>query len=187
MKKLLLFPAILNVMLISQRIEAGNTNSTADKEALWLQAQGQRGFLENKGQMADMEGKPVPFVLFQAEAPGLNLWITEKGITLQTLQWRKEAIPENKLNDWEREEAQREGKPKTKKYLDWERIDVELKGASLKKENIVKESPQQGHNNYFLGHLPGRNLRSKAIRKSNHQRCISRHRLGMVQPSRKRI
>ncbi|MFO0357618.1 MAG: hypothetical protein ACK50A_11750, partial [Sphingobacteriaceae bacterium] len=38
-------------------------------------------FLENKGQMMDTEGKPVPFVLFKAEAPGMNVYITEKGLT----------------------------------------------------------------------------------------------------------
>ena len=29
-------------------------------------------FLENKGQMMDMAGNPVPFVLFKVEAPGVN-------------------------------------------------------------------------------------------------------------------
>ena len=38
-------------------------------------------FLENKGQMMDTEGKPVPFVLFKAEASGMNVYITEKGLT----------------------------------------------------------------------------------------------------------
>jgi hypothetical protein len=38
-------------------------------------------FLENKGQMMNTEGKPVPFVLFKAEAPGMNVYISEKGLT----------------------------------------------------------------------------------------------------------
>ena len=38
-------------------------------------------FLENKGQMMDVNNKPVPFVLFKAEAQGVNVYITEKGLT----------------------------------------------------------------------------------------------------------
>src|SRR5688572_4011857 len=38
-------------------------------------------FLENNGQMTDMAGNPVPFVLFKIDAPGLDLFITEKGLT----------------------------------------------------------------------------------------------------------
>ncbi|MEM4326450.1 MAG: SBBP repeat-containing protein, partial [Candidatus Pacearchaeota archaeon] len=43
---------------------------------------------------------------------------------------------------------------KTKKFVDWERIEIELKGASIKKENIFKENPQQGHFNFFYPHCP---------------------------------
>ena len=38
-------------------------------------------FLENKGQMMDVNNKPVPFVFFKAEAQGVNVYITEKGLT----------------------------------------------------------------------------------------------------------
>ena len=46
----------------------------------WVQQQPVQ-FLENKGQMTDMEGKPVPFVLFKAEAPCMNMYVTERGLT----------------------------------------------------------------------------------------------------------
>ena len=39
------------------------------------------GFRENKGQMMDGNGKAVPQVLFSAEAKGVQLFITDKGIT----------------------------------------------------------------------------------------------------------
>ena len=38
-------------------------------------------FQENKGQMVDMAGTPVPYVLFKTQAPGLDMYITEKGLT----------------------------------------------------------------------------------------------------------
>ena len=33
-------------------------------------------FIENKGQIVDVNSRPVPFVLFKAETPGMNLYIT---------------------------------------------------------------------------------------------------------------
>src|SRR5689334_23287658 len=47
-------------------------------------------FLENKGQMMDMNNKPVPFVLFKAEAPGVTLYITEKGLTYTFMKMEEE-------------------------------------------------------------------------------------------------
>ncbi|PIQ15630.1 MAG: hypothetical protein COW67_07360, partial [Flavobacteriales bacterium CG18_big_fil_WC_8_21_14_2_50_32_9] len=120
----------------------------------WLSTANEKGFLENKGQMMDNEGKPVPQVLFKTEAPDLNIWVTKSGLIIQTLRLRKEPIPENELSEWEKEEVKRTGKAKTKKYFDWERVDIELKGATINKENILKENPLQGHENYFYPTCP---------------------------------
>ncbi|MBI2279656.1 MAG: hypothetical protein HYU68_03065, partial [Bacteroidetes bacterium] len=132
---------------------AGNNDPALSAKAKeWLEKKNENNFLENQGQMMDMKGNPIPFVLFKAGAPGLNLWITETGITMQTLRLRKEPIPENELT--ERDKAKRFGKPKTKKYFDWERIDVELKGANIQKENIIKEGAGQTNFNSFYSHCP---------------------------------
>ena len=48
-----------------------------DQAQQWLQNRPVE-FLENKGQMTDMSGNPVPFVLFKAEVPGMDMYITEK-------------------------------------------------------------------------------------------------------------
>jgi hypothetical protein len=42
----------------------------------WINKKGEKGFLENAGQMMDMNGKPVPFVLFKVEVNGMNMYIT---------------------------------------------------------------------------------------------------------------
>ena len=79
---------ILYLLFASCSISVWSTGkNTVNKEEVnqWLSTKNESGFLENKGQMMDMDGKPVNFVLFKAEAPGINLWITEQGITLQTL------------------------------------------------------------------------------------------------------
>src|SRR5436853_7062862 len=38
-------------------------------------------FLENKGQITDVSGKPVPFVLYESSFNGMKIYITEKGLT----------------------------------------------------------------------------------------------------------
>src|SRR5688500_15360079 len=38
-------------------------------------------FTENRGQVTDMAGKPTPHVLFTASAPGVHLFVTNKGLT----------------------------------------------------------------------------------------------------------
>jgi hypothetical protein len=60
--------------------EQNNQAELKEKAKGYLQAQPVK-FLENKGQMMDVNSKPVPFVLFKAEAPGMNVYITEKGLT----------------------------------------------------------------------------------------------------------
>ncbi len=152
-----LLPIILFIS-ITGNLFADKHNDAALKEqaSKWLSTKNEKGFLENRGQMMDMEGNPVPFVLFKTEAPGLNLWLTEKGITIQTIKYSEED------DDDERKEKGKTEKTKEhyleredeKITIEWERIDIELKGASIKKENIIKENPLQGHSNYFYPTCP---------------------------------
>ena len=55
-----------------------------------MSAQSEKGFLENRGQMLGTDGKPVPFVLFKTEAPGLNIYITERGLTYSFLKFEED-------------------------------------------------------------------------------------------------
>ncbi|MBI2269361.1 MAG: SBBP repeat-containing protein [Bacteroidetes bacterium] len=103
-------------------------------------------FVENKGHMTDMNGSPVPFVLFKAEAPGMNFYITEKGLTYCFFEADEdremEVVEPSKTYDRERREVK------------WTRIDMELKGASIKREKVVSEGRSEYFNQYFLGNCP---------------------------------
>lgn len=141
---------ILCLLLFTLTIQANDNNPTTLAQAeKWLSTANEKGFLENQGQMMDNEGKPVPQVLFKTEAPDLNIWVTENGLTIQTLRLRKEPIPESELSEFEKEEVKRTGEAKSINYFDWERVDIDMKGANIKKENILKENPLQGNDNYF--------------------------------------
>src|SRR5258706_9352687 len=107
-------------------------------------------FLENRGQMMDMAGKPVPFVLFKASAPGIDLYLTEKGLTYVFSEAKAE---DNNEKELKRKVKYREIIPGPlhdgKMPVRWERIDMNLVSASIKNENIIKEDPSTHHLNYF--------------------------------------
>ena len=101
-------------------------------------------FEENKGQIVDGNFRPVPFVLFKAEAPGMSLYITEKGLTYvfvkhQEKQDEKPSTP-----------ALTSFAERLKANMAW--VHVFLDGANISRENIIKEVESSEHYNYFYGH-----------------------------------
>ena len=162
MKKHLYIISILALLLMSAfayaglppgQYSEGNSPHEKEKASQWMKAQPVQ-FLENKGQMTDMEGKPVPFVLFKAEAPGMDMYITEKGLTYVFNKFHKEEIKEEEKTEADKAEEQLTGKKKKKKWMSWDRIDMQLGNATIKKENIIKETPSGTDFNYFFGHCP---------------------------------
>jgi len=118
-----------------------------EQASQWMRAQPVT-FLENKGQMTDMEGNPVPYVLFKAEAKGMDMYVTEKGLSyvfLKTVEdEKKEGVkdkPGNLLMDQE-------------KKSEWSLIGMNLEGASIRKENIIKEEKSENFSQYFFKHCP---------------------------------
>lgn len=107
-----------------------------------------RVFTENKGQMKDMNGVAVPFVLFKTESPGLNMFITEKGLTY--LFFKAEDEGKEKKN--KREDAL--GAEDEEIEFEWNRVDVLLKGANIKKENVITEGKSKYFRQFFLAHCP---------------------------------
>ncbi len=125
------------------------TLKTASKEqaAKWVMQQKVLGFQENKGQMADSAGNAVPYVLFKVETPNTNIWITNTGITYQffTIKENENTSPPLSIQPKMEEE----------KKLRWHRVDMVLKKASIKKENVITEGNiSQGKVSYYLGHCP---------------------------------
>ena len=111
-------------------------------------------FIENKGQLTNTENKPVPFVLFKAETPGMNVYITEKGLTYvfsKTELQNAEDDFSGKAEVSEKQElkALQAAQNKYKTEMAW--INVNLKNASIKRENIIKEGQSSEHFNFFYG------------------------------------
>lgn len=134
-------------LLFSGKIIFASNNSSVNKEQAkeWMAVQPVL-FLENKGQMVDMNGKSLPSVLFKAQAIGLDMYITEKGLTYVFL--KSEDDKESRKRSLEAKTDEENIK------TEWERIDMTLGGASIKKENILKEDRSENFFQYFLGHCP---------------------------------
>ncbi|MCS7029880.1 MAG: hypothetical protein NZ519_14080, partial [Bacteroidia bacterium] len=143
MKIRLILTCILLVALWNYFLYADGVKDPVKKRQAeeWLSKKNESGFLENRGQMMDIQGNPVPFVLFRAQASNVNLWITEKGVTLQTLkieeEEEKDFSPYEKAYNERTEHQVPRREERTEVY--WERVDIELRGANIRKENIVRE------------------------------------------------
>ncbi|MCC6691609.1 MAG: hypothetical protein IT235_08765, partial [Bacteroidia bacterium] len=120
-----------------------------EKVSQWKSQQPVR-FLENKGQMADADNIPIPFVLFKASANDIDVYITEKGVTYVFTKVEEEtstpiSVTSDRMNGIREEEN-------VKAEMAW--INVQLKGVIIKKENIVKEGESAEHFNFFYSHCP---------------------------------
>jgi hypothetical protein len=110
-------------------------------------------FVENLGQLADPEGRPLTEAYFTFEAPGMRGYVTRWGLTLFFYQAEGEGEEE--------EEEERdtlalwleESKPDAWKMA-WERVDIELVGGCVERGRIRKGMPSVWGRNYYLGHCP---------------------------------
>ena len=120
----------------------------------YLHNKSAKGFMENKGQMTDDKNNPVPNVLFKSELPGIDLYLTTSGFTYVFLNNTKE----EKRTEKEPEDSPLsfgEGRGEVENIkTDYARVDVILRGAAIKKENIITEYPSEEDYRYYLGHCP---------------------------------
>ncbi len=140
MYKLILLTFLLQIFFLYSFSDNSN-NISQEKFNQYLQSK-TLSFQENKGQMCDTKGELVPYVLYKAEVPGLNIWVTTSGITYQFFKFE------------ENEKLSSERRKENTGY-EWHRVDMILKDADIGKENIITENDvTQGEVNYYLGHCP---------------------------------
>ena len=135
----------------------GKDEALQKKVNNWME-QSALGFEENKGQFADNKGNPVPDLLFKTSAIGMDLYVTTRGISYiftKSEKVKKNSGVEDRINP--EEEPIR---------VQRSRLDMDLRGATIKRENIVMEYPlEQGNLNYYLGHCPKGILNVQTYRK----------------------
>ena len=143
---LILLTVPLNIVIANNK--QGEPDKTLQKEVNNWMAQSAIGFEENKGQLADHKGNPNPDIFFKLNAGGMDMYITTSGITYiftKTTKISAGNIGKEKFNNNEEAPVK----------IQRSRVDMNLSGASIKKENIITEQPlAQGNLNYYLGHCP---------------------------------
>ena len=121
-------------------------------------------FIENKGQFTTTEGKPADNVLFKASVNGCDIYITDKGLSYVFYKIEEKEDKETDPNSTKsthvllpsphRRGAGGEVNDTNRKVF-YYRMDMDLVGATILKENIIKEEEsKQGHYNYFYPHCP---------------------------------
>jgi hypothetical protein len=108
-------------------------------------------FVENLGQLADPEGRPLTEAYFSFEAPGMQGYVTRWGLTLYF--YRAEGGGEEEEGGDTLAPWLEESKPDAWKMA-WERVDIELVGGCVEGVRIRKGMPSVWGRNYYLGHCP---------------------------------
>lgn len=105
-------------------------------------------FVENVGQVTDLEGHAAKEVLYKLEQPGVNIYITTSGITYVFLKAIEEEDDEIELhaNDLHGEAGKKE-----KHLFAYERFDIALTGASLKTAQVIQAEKTPHYYNFYKG------------------------------------
>ncbi len=123
------------------------------------QAGGGLRFMENRGQLTDMQDGHSPVnnraggciadmnLLFKASGAGADIYITTWGLSYVFTKMEKSVIPE--LNSFSRL-SERYMKENERTAIQYCRADMELVGADIKKENIKKEYESEDRTDYYL-------------------------------------
>ena len=103
------------------------------------------GFRENKGQIVNSKKDEVPDVLFIVSTPLMKIYLTKSGLTYMLVNSEEEL-------EIESEAFYGEGREEFK--LKWTWINMILKDAVIKKENILATGEDECRYNYFTPNHP---------------------------------
>ncbi|MGP8214918.1 MAG: gliding motility-associated C-terminal domain-containing protein [Bacteroidia bacterium] len=124
----------------------GKNDSTLKSEVgQWMKNTNDIRFLENKGQMADMQGKALSNLLFKASAGGVDIYITTSGISYV---FKHIEVHEKAKKLGLEVELHEDNDSITGQYC---RADMDLVGADIRKENIIKEGESKDRTDYYIG------------------------------------
>ena len=151
MNNIYTFTLGLFFVLYSATINGQDIKHLEDRAKEWIQNP-QTGFIENHGQFRDENGNPVPDVLFKTSAPGLDVFISRKGIAYQF---------------YERVESGEGAGQKEKKYRACKAVML-FDGKTMKAQSnaeVIPEYESGWYSNYYLPGAPEGILNVKTYKK----------------------
>ncbi|MEO0144938.1 MAG: SBBP repeat-containing protein [candidate division WOR-3 bacterium] len=119
-----------------------------------------KGFTPNKGQLATMDGKIAENVVFYSKNGNMGIFITENGLSYVIYDIEKKEVSKDN-----KELSLPINKELENSILHYARIDYELIGGKIKKENIIYQDELPGYENFYLAHCPDGILFVKSYRK----------------------
>lgn len=126
------------------KVVAGKNDSALHTKVMqWMSNAGEISFLENKGQMMDMQRKAVKNVLFKAGAGGVDVYITTSGLSYVFVKFEK-----HKKKNSTHSNFKHVNDSITETYC---RADMQLVGATIKKENTIQEGESTDRSDYYYG------------------------------------
>ncbi len=131
---------------------ASNDPALESKVHGWVQKSKSLRFLENRGQMTDLQSNVVNDLLFKANGAGTDLYVTTNGLSYVFTKIEKQIIPQlSSSTKLQGRGGRGENESMTVQYC---RTDMELVGADIRKENIIKEYESEDRTDYYLAHCP---------------------------------
>ena len=125
---------------ISGSLNTGSSYSLHSKEI---------EFIENKGQLADQYGKPMPDVLYSSDAKGMKCYLTAKGMHFVFGRMNPSV---GRTSDLLTGIAERRFRPISREdILTLQRLDMEFTGANPY-PRIEAKDVSEGYFNYYLAH-----------------------------------
>lgn len=113
----------------------------------------EKGFIENKGQIIDQNGKPNKNVLYLLNTRGLNVQIKKNGFSYDIYETEEKQSKKSKLDLFEIIENKKEPKIPKKKYK-FHRIDIDFKDSNPNVEIIATEKSLDFENYYNIPNKP---------------------------------
>jgi len=107
-------------------------------------------FIENRGQIVDMEGNLRPDILYVGDGGGAKIYLRKGGVSYVLTIDNEEEELETLNTKPAFAETLRAGRHET---LQVHRVDMEFVNANMDAKVRV-EDPTQGYFNYYLGHCP---------------------------------
>ena len=147
-----LIAAFLLLLFLGVSVNAKNSNLPSNINV----NAGNYFFTENKGQIGFDGPKKDIDIYYYSETRGINYYITNKGVSycFVNVKEKHEGLLKKitKLITQENERTGLEENEQLENQI--ARVDMILKGATIRKENIIAESKSECLNNYYYAHCP---------------------------------
>jgi len=109
------------------------------------------GFEENRGQITDDQNQAAPYIYFKIAQNNFDLYLTEKGVSYVFYRFEKN---DNQPAATDPHQAGMPGIRQSQGQLYYHKVNVELEGAVIRKENIVAEGASKAVYDFYYSSCP---------------------------------